>query len=261
MTLVCKGKCVSNQRTEMKFGLLSICLLAASLSPHYVSAQSQQEDSIFYQSALTHTISVYFEQLGDQSRLFNGSLYAPIDLTFQKGSPYFISDKPSNGSVVYDSIFYPNLAIFYDDYRQYLVVIDHAFQLQLVNEKVSSFNIADHHFEYVFSGGLNKGIPVSAFYEVLYNGRSRLLKHTSKKIREVLSTNELRRYMDEFEDYYIRRRNEYTIVNSKRELLNFMNDHKKEIQRFMRKNKLDFQNDKDNTLSQVAAYYDQIANN
>jgi hypothetical protein len=245
----------------MKFGLLSICLLAACLSSHTLSAQSQQEDSIFYQSALSHTISVYYDQLGDQSRLFNGSLYAPIELTFQKGSPYFLIDKASSGSVVYDSIFYPNLAVFYEDYRQYLVVVDHAFQLQLRNEKVSSFTIADHHFEYVFSDNLNKGIPVSAFYEVLYNGRSRILKHTSKKIREVLSTNELRRYMDEFDDYYIRGRNEYTIVNSKRELLNFMNDHKKEIQRFIRKNKLDFKNDKDNTLSQVAAYYDQIAIN
>ena len=261
MTIICQGNCVSNQRTEMKFGLLSICLIAACLTSHTLSAQSQQEDSIFYQSALTHTISVYFDQLGDQSRLFNGSLYAGIDLTFQKGSPYFLTDKASSGSVVYDSIFYPNLAVFYEDYRQYLVVIDHAFQLQLINEKVSSFNIGDHHFEYEFTGGLNNGIPLSGFYEVLYNGRSRLLKHTTKKIREVLSTSDLRRYMDEFNDYYIRGRSGYVVVNSKRELFNFMPDHKKEIQRFMRKNNLDFKNDKDNTLSQVAAYYDQIANN
>jgi hypothetical protein len=245
----------------MKFGLLSICLLTASLFSNNASAQSQQEDSVFYQTAVGHTISVYFDQLGDQSRLFNGSLYAGIDLTFEKGSPFFISDKASSGSVVYDSIFYPNLAIFYEDYRQILVVVDHAFPLRLVNEKVSAFNIADHHFEYVFSD-LNQGIPKSDFYEVLYNGRSRLLKHTSKKIREVLSSSEgLRRYMDEFDDYYIKGRVSYFKISSKRELFNFAGDHKKEIQRFIRKNKLDLKNDKDNTLSQVAAFYDQIANN
>jgi hypothetical protein len=262
MTLVCEVNCVSNQRIEMKFGLLSTFLLAASLFSYTASAQSQQEDSIFYESALAHTVSVYFEQLGDQSRLFNGSLYAPIDLTFQKGTPYFMSEKSSSGTVVYDSIFYPNLAVVYEDYRQILVVIDHAFQLQLVNEKVSSFTIADHHFEYVFLDSLNRGIPLAGFYEVMYTGRSRLLKHTSKKIREVLSTSEgLRRYMDEYDDYYMRGRNSYVVVNTKRELYNFMNDHKKEIQRFIRKNKLDFKNDKDNTLTQVAAYYDQIAKN
>jgi hypothetical protein len=261
MTIVCKGNCVSNQRTEMKFGLLSFCLLAACLSSHTSSAQSQQEDSIFYQSALSHTISVYYDQLGDQSRLFNGSLYHGIDLTFQKGTPYFLTDKTSNGSVVYDGIFYPNLAIFYEDYRQFLVVLDHAFQLQLINEKVSAFTIADHHFEYVSAGGLNNGIPLSGFYEVLYNGRSRLLKHTSKKIREVLSTSELRRYMDEFDNYYIRGKSGYFAVNSKRALFNFMSDHKKDVQRFIRKNNLDFKDDMDNTLVQVAAYYDQIVNN
>ncbi|HSZ34909.1 MAG TPA: hypothetical protein VK772_16450 [Puia sp.] len=245
----------------MKFGLLSIYLLTASLFSNNASAQSQQEDSIFFQTAVDHTVAVYYDQLGDQSRLFNGSLYAGLDLTFQKGSPFFLSDKPSAGSVVYDSIYYPNLAIFYEDYRQTLVVVDHAFPLRLINEKVSAFNIADHHFEYVFSD-LNRGIATAGFYEVLYNGRSRLLKHTSKKIREVLSTSEgLRRYMDEFNDYYIKGRSSYFNVSSKRELFKFVGVHKKEIQRFIRKNNLDFRDDKDNTLSKVAAYYDQIANN
>jgi hypothetical protein len=261
MMFVCKVNCVSNQRIEMKFGLLSACLLAACLFSFTASAQSQQEDSIFYQSALDHTVSVYYDQLGDQSRLFNGSLYKGVELTFEKGSPFFISDKTSSGSVVYDSIYYPNLSIFYEDYRQILVVVDHAFPLRLVNEKVSAFTLADHHFEYVFSD-LNRGIPNGGFYEVLYNGRSRLLKHTSKKIREVLSSSEgIRRYMDEFDNYYIRGRGSYFNISSKRELFNFAGDHKKEIQRFIRKNKLDLKNDKDNTLSQVAAYYDQIANN
>jgi hypothetical protein len=42
--------------------------------------------------------------------------------------------------------------------------------------------------------------------------------------------------------------------------LNYMYDHKKDIQKFIRKNKLDYRNDTDNTLIQVAAYFDKIAN-
>ena len=256
-----KVSCVSNQRIEMKFGLPALYLLAVLLYTSPASAQSRQEDSIFYQSALIHTTSLYFDQVGDQSRLFNGSLYPGIDLTFQTGSPYFLTDKASKGSVVYDNIPYPNLSIFYEDYRQYLVVMDQAYQLKLVNERVSSFTIAGHHFIYLFLDSLNKGIPSAGFYEVLYPGRSKLLKYTSKKIREIISVSEgLRRYMDETNEYYIWRFNSYIPVNTKRELLNYMYDHKKDIQKFIRKNKLDYRNDTDNTLIQVAAYFDKIAN-
>jgi hypothetical protein len=139
--------------------------------------------------------------------------------------------------------------------------MDQAYQLKLVNERVSSFTIAGHHFIYLFLDSLNNGIPSAGFYEVLYPGRSKLLKYTSKKIREIISVSEgLRRYMDETNEYYIWRFNSYIPVNTKRELLNYMYDHKKDIQKFIRKNKLDYRNDTDNTLIQVAAYFDKIAN-
>jgi len=245
----------------MKFGLPAIYLLIILLFTIPATAQSRQEDSIFYQSALTHSISLYFDQVGDQSRLFNGSLYPGFDLTFQTGSAYFLTDKATKGSIVYDNIPYPNLSIFYEDYRQYLVVMDQAYQLKLVNERVSSFTIAGHHFIYMFLDSLNRGIPSEGFYEVLYTGRSKLLKHTTKKVREIISVSEgLRRYMDETNDYYIWRLNSYVAVSTKRELLDYMYDHKKDVQRFIRKNKLDYRNDKENTLIQVAGYFDKIAN-
>jgi hypothetical protein len=245
---------------EMKFGLPAPCLLTVLLYLNPATAQTRLEDSVFYQSALAHTTSLYFNQLGDGSRLFNGSLYPGYDLTFQTGSAYFLTEKPMSGSITYDGIPYPNLSIFYEDYRQYLVVMDQAFQLMLVNERVSSFTIAGHHFIYLFLDSLNRGIPAAGFYEVLYTGRSKLLKYTTKKVREIISVSEgLRRYMDETNDYYIWKLNSYVPVNSKRELVNFMYDHKKDVQKFIRKNKLDYKNDKDNTMIQVATYFDQIA--
>jgi hypothetical protein len=138
--------------------------------------------------------------------------------------------------------------------------MDQAYKLKLVNERVSSFTIAGHHFIYLFLDSLNRGIPSEGFYEILYTGRSKLLKYTSKKVREIISVSEgLRRYMDETNNYYIWRLNSFVVVNSKRELLNILYDHKKDMQRFIRKNDLDLKNDKDNALAQIAAYIDKIA--
>lgn len=257
----CWLSCDLSQSTEMKLGLPVFSFFAILIYSGQASAQYAKEDSILYQNALSHTLTVYYDRLGDQAPIYNGSLYRGIEYTFEKGSPYFLLGKTGKGSIVYDNINYPNLSMIYEDYRQNLVVIDQAFQLQLVNEKIRSFTIEGHYFEYVLLDSLNKGLPAAGFYEVLYAGKSKVLKFTTKKIRETLSTSEgLRRYMDESSDYYIRSWNSYTLVNNRHEFLNFVSDHKKDVQRFIRKNDLSYKSDTDNTLTKAAAYYDQIAN-
>lgn len=257
-----KVRCGSCQYLLMKFGLPAVFLLTAFLYSPQVSGQSKQEDSILYQTALTHTLSVYYDQLGDQSRLFNGSLYTPFEYTFREGSPYFLSNKATQGSfVVYDSMLFINVPLIYEDYRQKLVSVDQGFRLQLINERVNSFTMAGHHFVRVYPGSGYKGLPDSAYYELLYPGRTGVLKRTKKTTREVLSSSEgTIRFVDQSDRYFIYVGKSWIYVRSRRDLLKILDDHRKEIQRFIKKNKLKYRKDSDNTLIQVAGYYDQITN-
>jgi len=50
----------------MKSGLTAVFSLVVLFFVHPVNAQTAQEDSIFYQTALTNAISIYKRQLGDQ---------------------------------------------------------------------------------------------------------------------------------------------------------------------------------------------------
>jgi hypothetical protein len=243
----------------MKIGLPVFCLLPFFfLEFNHATAQNQREDSIFYQLAFNHTITVYYDQLGDQSRIFNGTKYPDFEYKFQKGSPFFLSEIPLPGSVVYDSVYYPDLSVLFDDYRQYLVVVEQYFKLKLISEKVSSFQIGDHHFDR-FSESSHNGLPYPGYYEVLYSGRSRVLKYIVKKYREELSIPEgVTRILDEQAYYFIKHGEIFESVNSKRELLNFMNDHRKDVQKFIRKKGLSYHQDLENILIQAAPYYDLI---
>jgi hypothetical protein len=245
----------------MKIGLPAVFSLSAFFYSISGSAQTQLGDSTSSQAAFNRTTAVYYNQLGDQSPLLNGSLYLGYDVNFAKGTPYFLSPKPGNGSVVYDSLSYPDLSLVYDDYRQFLVVVDQSFQLKLLNERISSFSIQDHQFERLLTGKTNKGLPESGFYEVLYPGKSKVLKYTVKKTREVLSISDgITHYIDETDYYFIKKGDIFASVNTKSELFKQLKDHKKDVQRFIGKNKLNFRSDKANTLAQVAAYYDKLAN-
>jgi hypothetical protein len=245
----------------MKSGLPAVLLFIALFNSLHIYGQSIQEDSILNQAALEHTLAVYYGQLGDQSPIYNGSLYRDYDVNFQGGSPYFLGNKATPGSsVVYDSMLFTNVRLIYEDLRQILVVEDEGFKLQLVNERVSAFTIGDHHFVRVFSGSPYKGLPDSGYFELSYPGRTSVLKWTKKKLREDLSVSEgLSRYIDKDDSYYIYAGRRWIYIKSKKDLLQILSDHRKEIQRFIKKNNLNYRKDQDNTIIQVAGYYDQIA--
>jgi hypothetical protein len=250
---------LSENGLEMKFGLPAFYLLLSFFFQfNHATAQSQREDSIFYQLAFNHTVSVYYDQLGDQSRILNGTKYPDFEYKFQKGSPFFLSENPLPGSVIYDSVYYPDLSVLFDDYRQYLVIVDQYFKLKLISEKVGSFQIGDHHFVR-FPGNTINGLPYTGYYEVLYSGRSVVLKHVIKKYREQLSVPEgVTHILDEQAYYFIKRGEIFEPVRSRRELLKFMQSHRKEVQKYIRKKGLSYHEDMENILIQAASYYDQL---
>ena len=246
----------------MNSGLTAVFSLIVLTVVHPANAQTTREDSIFYQTALTNTISIYKKQLGDQSPLYNGSRYSPTGFIFRAGSPYFISDSFNLGSVVYDDILFDSVYLMYEDLRELLVSRNNDnYLLQLINQRVSSFIISGHSFIRLTADSLHPGISKTGYYEILYPGRSQLLKKTFKTIIEEPSVyeNTIIRHIEEAENYYIRIGGTYQRVKSKSELLMLMHDHQKEIQKYVKKTKLNYRKDREKLLILTAEYYDQIA--
>ncbi len=246
----------------MKSGLTAVFSLIVLSIVHPANGQIAKDDSIFYQTALANTISIYKKQLGDQSPFYNGSRYSPTGYSFRTGSPYFISDSFNLGSVVYDDILFDSVNLLYEDMRELLVARNsNDYLLQLINQRVSSFVIAGHSFIRLTADSLHPGIPKTGYYEILYPGRSQLLKKTFKTIIEEPSVyeNTIVRHIEETENYFIRIGGTYQRVKSKSELLMLMRDHQKEIQKYIKKTKLNFSKNRENLLILAAGYYDQIA--
>src|SRR6185312_11937875 len=204
-------------------------LLTAFLSPVSVPAQSAADDSTSYQSAYTHTLAVYYRQLGDQSPIYNGRLYPGYGFSFREGIPYFLSGEFRQESVVYDGMKFDNVPLLYDDLSGVIISRDQGYWIQLINERVSSFTLSGHRFIRVLADSLNNGLSATGYYEVLYQGHSTVFKKTIKRIKEELSPAEgILRSIDQSDRYYIRMGKDYFHVKSKRELLNIFSDHRKQ---------------------------------
>jgi hypothetical protein len=237
-----------------------ILLPAAFICTCKTFAQDNTPDST-HLVAKENAISLYHRLVYPETNLYNGIEYVDYAYTLNEGSPYFITSGFVNGAVTYNGISYTGVPILYDGVKEEVVIPDPSGKnkIRLHTEKVSGFDLSNLHFTKLTADSLNRSVIRTGFYEVLYNGKISLYKKQTKKILENITISQgLRRTIDEQSGYFIRKNNHYFTVNDKRSLLNSLKDEKKEIQQFMKKNKLKMRKEKELSLIRIAAYYDEI---
>jgi len=132
------------------------------------------------------------------------------------------------------------------------------YLIKLNTEKVSSFEVLNHKFIRIAKDSSNKNIK-TGFYDVLYDGQTTVYKKEIKTLNEDLSSGKLRTFILDENAFFIKKNNVFFTVSNKSSLLDILKDKKKEVQEFIRKNKLKIRKDKDNALPKIAAFYDEIS--
>jgi hypothetical protein len=211
---------------------------------------------------LKNALSVYHRALYPETGLYNGIEYLPYFFPFVEDQPFFLSDRPLTGSVVYKNILYENVKLMYDVTRQQLVVI-HPFHLQkirLTTAHVNAFNLADHQFENLTSDSLSKGTITTGYYEVLYKGKNvRLLSSIKKDITEELtSTYGVLYHLKDNNHFFIEKDGRYYALSNQRSVLNIFSDRKKEMIPFVTKNKPERRRNNEEVYKLIAKFYDEL---
>ncbi len=235
-----------------------LCVLCVSLfgsSP--LLAQPKSDESKSYADA----IQFYHQFLHPETGLYSGRQYNDYSNTIQEGSPFFDPFPYRNGSVVYHNMLYENVPIAYDIITESVVIYDaqQLYKLILTSNEVSRFVTSGHTFIHITRDSAAAKELRTGFYELLYAGKTRVLKREKRTLQEVVpsSSGSVKRYVTRSVDYYMRKDNEYHTVNTKDALFSLFKKDKKEIKQLLRKKKIKFRLDKDEALAQAAAYYDE----
>ncbi|HRI22663.1 MAG TPA: hypothetical protein PLA68_17000 [Panacibacter sp.] len=226
-----------------------------------VYGQTSYADSLNYINALNNAKALYTRFINPSTGLYNGSEYADHSYEIKQGSLFFEPGEFVNGSVVYDGILYENVRLLYDLVDERIIIKDPfaIYKLALINERLSEFTIADHKFVKLAEDDSLHSIINDGFYEVLFSGTNTVYKKQKKKIEEELSVSEgVKKSVVTTKLYFILKDKRFYSVNTKGALLSVFKNHRNDVQQFMRKNKLNFRNNRQNTIVQVTAYYDAI---
>lgn len=205
-------------------------------------------------------IDVYYQALGEQSPLYNGSEYIEYTFTFEEGHPFFGSATWVMGNINFDGLTFHEVPMAYDIIKDQVVIKDFrkAFNIILPSKKIQQFTISGHTFIRLLHDNSNQ--IKTGFYDQLYNGKIGLFAKREKKIFEKYLDLHTNNVAYERNTYYIKKEGIYYIIRNKRTMLNVLKSKKKQVQQYLRKNGITFINNTEKAMIMAVEYYDQVTN-
>jgi len=212
-----------------------ICMLCSGLCLITVltKAQTYTKDSLFIATATTNGKNIYTATIRNQSQLYNGSDFK-VYQSLQDEHPYLFSDDWITGSVQYDGNLYEDVSIQYDIQNDEVIIeyYNGIRSIKLTKPKVQYFTLEHNKFVLIQDPQIAVG-----FYQVLYEGPTKVYAKHSKTLQETISDREIQHSFTEKTKYYIHTKGSYHLVSSKGSVLNVFKDKKKELNQFANKNK------------------------
>jgi hypothetical protein len=226
---------------------------------HQTIAQTPATDSNVQKDS-SDLINVYYQSLGEQSPLYNGSEYIEYAFTIQEGHPFFASGTYINGDINFDGMVFHNVPILYDIVKD-LVVVQHfqkVYKINLVPEKIDWFTLSGHTFVRLTYDSADQ--IKTGFYDQLYNGKTALFARREKKILEENVNLQVYRTINSRNFYYIRKEKVYYPIRSLHTLLDVLKTQKKAILQNLKKSKIKFRKNPEQAMLMAVEYYDQLRN-
>jgi hypothetical protein len=227
-------------------------------------SQSDVQDTAFFRASMDNAISLYYKTIGENAHLYNGSEYM-VDVVYEKDENknlYFLSIFLDRGSVFYDGAEYENIPMAYDILHDDLITTryNQVYRIRLNADKVSHFTFAGHEFVRLSEDSTHHLPFGNGYYEKLYDGKTQVLAKRQKILEQRYIGGSAYNAYNESDHYFIWKNGVYNPVNTKKSVLALFKEHKKELKKYFRKNKISFSPKPEFAIIQAATYYDQIKN-
>ena len=216
-------------------------------------------DSGFYQPAGEKAIEEFLEAQRQNLPVYNGLQHVGYSHRIQ-GSAYYKSDSWQEGAVLYDGILYKNAFLKYDMVKEVLIMRQPSSLLgiALFSPRVHYFSFENSTFIYKHK---TDGQPITeGFYEQLVKGKIGLLAKRKERIEEEIVATELLQKFVRTDQYYAVKEDNYYAIKSQNDILNLLGEKKKDIQRYLKKDRIKFKKDPEHALVKIAELFNQATN-
>ena len=233
-------------------------ILLSWIFSQHVTAQNA-DDTALRKNAL-NAINAYYQTLGEESPLYNGSEYLEYAYTLQEGHPFFLSTNFVNGNVNLDGMIFRDVPMLYDIIKDQLIIQDfqRVYKINLPADRVQQFFLLGHLFVRLTRDSTDQ--IKTGFYDRLYNGKTSLFAKREKKILEKYSNVQISKVVISQNIYYIKKDGIYRAVKNKSSMLAVLKNKKKDVQQYLKTNNIKFKQEPERAMIMAVKYYDQLTN-
>jgi len=233
-------------------------LLFIFIKPLCISAQ---ETRVKHQEDLLLLISNTDSILGADDELINGVIYIQENL-FASGHPFFLNSEWIKGSITVNGKKHDGLFIKYNINTDELIIRAERKRggtpvITLNNEFIDNFYLGDRYFVNSMNFEV-KGIQTD-FVEQLYFGSFAFYVSYSKLFNnDYNNKTPYGSYAKTTASYYLMQNDVITNIASKKALFNYFEPYKKDIKKFMKRNKIKYNKASSSQLYDLMQYCDQL---
>lgn len=234
------------------FHILLICCICQKITAQSVTGGLDDSTS--------GPIYIYYQALGEQSPLYNGSEYLEYTYQLQEGHPFFGSLGWTKGVVHFDGMTFRDVPMLYDLVKDQLVIPDfqNLHKINLPADKVEGFTISGHTFVRLVPDSSTE--IKTGFYELLYHSKTDLFVKRQKKIEEKHLDVRIDNVVISQDIYYVRKDGVYHPIKNKADLIHVLKDRRKEIAQRLKDNGLKFRQNPEQTMLIAVEYYNRLNN-
>ncbi|UFH52200.1 hypothetical protein [Spirosoma sp. KNUC1025] len=236
----------------------TVAILVGILFSTCVYGQASESDSLFVQSARNRAISLYEQTLKQQAHVYEGDQYVGHDPRI-KIHPFYRTDSLQNGTVLFNGVQYRDVNMQYDIVWDQLIIqpLGGGYRLRLRPDKIAAFSLGAHQFARIVGDSV-AGVR-TGFYELIYNGRVKALARRAKTVQEDISGGVYKADYLPKDRFLIVKDGAFYEVKSKRSVLNVFPDQAKELRKYLRQNKLKFNEEvREQTIAKLTQRYDEL---
>ena len=208
------------------------------------------------QSASAYS-SVIQNNPSDKQFLLNGRIWRN-QYSKAVGNQFFLSNEFLKGSVVFNGRRFDNLDLLYDINSDELLLRTESYPVIIMNkEMVDSFSLVFNNRDYhIINAGNDSGV-LRGYVNIIYDGPSTLYVKYKKNIQPLAVDG---RYDLFHADHFalFKERCGNSSCCGKKELLNLLEDKKKEIRLYLKKNNLKLKQKDPETYIPILRYYDSL---
>ncbi len=202
-------------------------------------------------------VTAYYS-VRDSLLLYNGRQFYGYPTSIE-GHAFYGTGDVGSGSVLYNNVWYHHVLLYYDIYKDELIVRHPPpFEVNVIvfGANVSRFIVNGQTFIYLNRDKDN--VLTDGLYQELATGNVTLLAKRKKLLEEKINGLQLEARFIAKDNFFLVRDGVYHPIRKEAELMSLLNDKREELYQFKRANALKFRANPEQFILAITNYYNQL---